>query len=241
MQPETDPDVAWVAALAGSSRSSAEKYLGEAGSDAALFRHLAREHREGGRSGYVEIDAPQELYALTRLLRPRHVVEVGVSSGVSSAYLLRALEKNGRGTLHSVDLPKIDRRPPNRSASQTASWSLPFGRGPGWAVPNRLRKRWDLRWGDKAEVLPLLTEELPEVGLFVYDVPHWDRDSLREFRGLDPRLPSGAVAIADHGPSGDLCRALRQWARLRHAVPVRRTGLGLYGFRCGSRAARPKR
>jgi hypothetical protein len=237
MQPEIDPDVEWVSALSGTNRPASERALREALEERPLFRHLAREHRKGGRPGYVEIDAPLELYALTRLLRPQHIVEVGVSSGVSSAYLLGALERNGRGTLHSVDLPKIDRRPLSGSTPRYPSWALPFGRGPGWAVPVALRKRWDLRWGDKAGVLPILSEELPDVGLFVYDVPHRDRTSVREFQELDPRLPVGAVAIADHGPSGELCAALSKWARLRHATPVRRAGLGLYGFRCGPRRA----
>ncbi|MFY9716909.1 MAG: class I SAM-dependent methyltransferase [Thermoplasmata archaeon] len=239
MRKETDPDVDWVCALSASPRSSSERLLREAIEETTLFRHLDREHRTGGRTGYVEIDAPLELYALTRLLRPRHILEVGVSSGVSSAYLLRALERNGQGTLHSVDRPTLDRHPSTRSARRPASWALPFGRGPGWAIPMALRKRWDLRWGDKAEVLPVLAEELPEVGLFVYDVPHRDRETLREFRRLDPLFPVGAVAIADHGPSGELCAALSRWARLRQATPVRRAGLGLYGFRCGRRRVRP--
>lgn len=238
MKAETDPDVDWVSALSGGGRPASEEMLREAREETTLFRHLEREHRTGGRTGYVEIDAPLELYALTRLLQPRHILEVGVSSGVSSAYLLRALERNGKGTLHSVDRPTLDRHPSNRSTPRPASWALPFGRGPGWAIPMALRKRWDLRWGDKAEVLPVLEEDLPEVGLFVYDVPHRDRETIREFRALDPLLPAGAVAIADHGPSGELCTALSQWSRLRQAAPVRRAGLGLYGFRCGRRRSR---
>jgi hypothetical protein len=45
-------------------------------------------------------------------------------------------------------------------------------------------------------------------------------------------MPSGAVAIADHGPGGNLCNALRRWARTRGGAPLRRRGLGLFGFRC---------
>jgi hypothetical protein len=113
MQQETDPDTSWVASLAGVSAARADRALGEARKETRLFGYLDRMHHAGGRSFYIEIEAPLELYALTRLLRPRHVVEVGVSSGVSSAYFLQGLERNGRGTLHSVDLPQEDRRRPD--------------------------------------------------------------------------------------------------------------------------------
>jgi len=237
MQPEVDADVPWVARLSGASDRTAARAVLAAEQQRKLFDHLAREHRSEGRRSYIEIDAPLELYALGRLLRPRHVVEVGVSSGVSSAYLLEALRANGRGTLHSVDLPKR----PGRSAPArgSASWSIPAGRGSGWAVPSRLRGRWDLRLGDKAEVVPLLAEELRRIDLVVYDVPHNEADLDREFARLDPRVPAGAVVIVDHGPGGGLCRALARWARRRGSAPVGRTGLGLYGMRCGQRVRSP--
>ena len=238
MQEETDPDVGWVAELSRCSLDRASRAVQEAAGERRLFSHLSREHRSEGRSSYIEIDAPLELYALVRLLRPRHVVEVGVSSGVSSAYLLRALEKNGHGTLHSIDRPKTA-RPRNRSARSNPSWSLPPGRSSGWAVPTALRVRWDLRIGDKGAVLPLFAEELDEVGLFVYDVPHDDEGSRREFGALDPLLPRTAVAIADHGPGGGLCEALAWWAKRRGGTPRGRDGLGLYGFRCERAPPRP--
>jgi hypothetical protein len=230
MQVEDDPDPAWVAGLSGRTLPSARRTIDEAADERRLFTHLRREHLSEGRSSYIEIDAPLELYALARLLRPKHVVEVGVSSGVSSAYLLQALAENGRGTLHSVDLPSRPRKPGNGGA--TASWSLPPGRSSGWAVPFPLRPRWDLRLGDKAEVVPLLARELRSIELVVYDVPHNEADLTREFSYLDPRMPSGAVAIVDHGPGGGLCAALRGWARRRGTTPLRRNGLGLYGMRC---------
>lgn len=235
MLPETDADPEWVAGLAGCAGESAQDALAWAQDQRSLYRHLAREHDREGRTSYIEIDAPLELLALVRLTRPRHVIEVGVSSGVSSAYVLRGLEANGRGTLHSVDLPRPARQ---GSDSHAPSWSVPANRTSGWAVPQRLRPRWDLRIGDKRDVLPLLAEDLDEVDLFIYDVPHDDADAWEEFQLLDPHLARPAVAIADHGPTGDLCGALRNWARRRRAAPLRRARLGLYGFRSGPRPSR---
>lgn len=240
MQEETDPDPAWVAGLSRQSREASVASLEEARSERRLFSYLSREHQLEGRRSYIEIDAPLELHALVRLLQPQHVVEVGVSSGVSSAYLLNALAKNGRGTLHSVDLPSRPRRKANGLPS-TESWSLPPGRSSGWAVPLKLRGRWDLRLGDKASVLPLLAGELPRIDMLVYDVPHEDRATRREFRTLDPLLPDGAIAIVDHGPSGGLCSALKSWAGTRAARPLRRQGLGLFGMRAVASSRSPSR
>ncbi len=228
MKVEDHPDPRWVAELAGRSLEAGTEAIAEAAAQLPLFRHLARKHREGGRPGYVEIDAPLELFALARLIRPREVVEVGVSSGVSSAYLLEALERNGRGRLHSIDLPKRNRP---RSGRPTASWSLPEGKSPGWAIPKRLRHRWDLRIGDKRDLIPAVTSELDRIDLFLYDVPHRDRESQAEFRWVDRTFRSGSVAIADHGPGGELCTALRRWAGERGSEALQCQDLGLYGFR----------
>jgi Methyltransferase domain len=236
MHPESNPDVGWVAGLASVSEARAQKVVEEAAGDQVLYRHLDRMHREGGRPSYVEIDAPLELYALVRLLRPRHVVEVGVSSGVSSAYMLRALERVGRGTLHSIDLPKRETPKLARGRQRYPSWALPPGRSSGWAVPFPLRGRWDLRLGDKRRVVPLLAEEDFPVGLFVYDVPHSEADAAREFAAIDRRFEAGSVAIADHGPGGELCAPLRRWARSRRATPVRCAEWGLFGFRSSGTA-----
>jgi len=233
MQPETDADIGWVAALSGRTLAAAGRSVDEARSQGRLFRSIAREHLREGRPDYGEIDAPLELHALVRLLRPRHVVEVGVSSGVSSAYLLNALDLNRKGTLHSVDLP---RRPPRRPSGQGrtyGSWTIPEGRASGWAVPSQLKARWDLRIGDKAVVLPLLAEELASVDLFVYDVPHDDVAARREFQALDPLLTGRGAAIVDHGPGGGLCSALKGWARKRGVATHHRAGTGLYGMPTG--------
>lgn len=241
MQEETDPDLAWVAALAGGSARSASRAIAEARGERRLFSHLTREHRREGRSSYIEIDAPLEVYALARLLRPQHVVEVGVSSGVSSAYLLQALKRNGRGSLHSIDRPTMPRPNGHRGGRAQPSWALPPGRFSGWAVPKGLSPRWDLRIGDKQDLVPFVAEQLPDIGLLVYDVPHDDVRSPAEFDRLDRRMRTGAVAIVDHGPGGGLCPALAAWAHARGAEPVGRSGLGLYGFRCARPRRRPVR
>jgi Methyltransferase domain len=231
MKAEEEPDGTWVAALAHVDVEQADRALEVAQGDYRLFHHLERQHEAGGRSGYIEIDAPLELYALVHLLRPTHVVEVGVSSGVSSAYILQAMGLLGHGTLHSVDLPKTESVEADGRRSRYPSWAIPPGRASGWAVPFPLRQRWDLRLGNKRDVLPLLAEELPTVDLFLYDVPHSDPQAFSEFRSIDPRFHRGSVALVDHGGTEETCPSLRRWARTRRGPALRRRHLGLSGFR----------
>ena len=121
-------------------------------------------------------------YLTCRLLEPAVVVETGVAYGVSSAFVLRAMQENGRGVLHSVDLPPLRRE---------------YERFWGVAVDGALRGRWRLHRGSSARVLPPLLEELEVVDLFVHDSLHTYRNMQREFETVWPRLRAGGVLIAD--------------------------------------------
>ncbi|QYJ15731.1 hypothetical protein Rxycam_01559 [Rubrobacter xylanophilus DSM 9941] len=121
-------------------------------------------------------------YLLCRLLRPRMVLETGVAYGVSSAFLLAALEENGRGELHSVDLPPLRPR---------------AGRFWGIAVPEEFRGRWMLHRGSSRRVLPGLLAELGEVDLFLHDSLHTLQNMRFEFGAVWPRLRPGGAVLAD--------------------------------------------
>jgi hypothetical protein len=81
-------------------------------------------------------------YAAARALAPECIVETGIANGVSSAYLLLAIRKNGKGQLHSIELgdPTF----------------LPAGTEPGWLVPTWLRGPWQVHIGDARRLLPPL-------------------------------------------------------------------------------------
>jgi predicted O-methyltransferase YrrM len=121
-------------------------------------------------------------YLMCRLLEPDVVVETGVAYGVSSAFVLSALEENGRGVLHSVDLPPLVRE---------------FERFWGIAVDEALRSRWRLHRGSSGRVLPRLLEEVRTADLFVHDSLHTYRNMRREFEAVWPRLRTGGMLIAD--------------------------------------------
>ena len=163
-------------------------------------------------------------YLVCRLLRPDLVVETGVAYGVSSAFILKALEENGRGALHSVDLPPLRRR-------STKFWGL--------AVDEALMTRWTIHRGPSGRVLPGLLAEVGAVDVFVHDSLHTTRNMRREFETVWPRLREGGVILADDVERNNAFGELRQkspalWRvisdvqeRPLHADAVPRTTFGI--------------
>jgi predicted O-methyltransferase YrrM len=134
-------------------------------------------------------------YLACRLIVPETVVETGVAYGVSSAFILRAMQENGRGTLYSVDLPPLRSR---------------YERFWGIAVPGELRGRWRLHRGTSASILPRLLGEIPPVDLFVHDSLHTHRNMRREFDAVWPHLRNGALLLADDVERNHAFGELRQ-------------------------------
>jgi len=210
-------DFAWLGRLSGASRERVENALAELAELEEVERRVHAVQRAAGRTNYAQFRAPFELYALVRLLRPDHIVETGVSSGVSSTHFLLGVRRNGRGTLHSIDLPLLQRGP--RFTSRQSPVTLPPGRSSGWAVPDELRDGWDLRIGTSERVLPALVAELPSVGIFLHDSRHTAGHLRFELGTVRPKLPRGAVVLADntHWTGAAFPRFARQLG-----VPVRR-------------------
>ncbi len=225
--PRALPDLAWVAALTGATPTQV------AGAIEGLRRHrdvleaVHRAHRQAGRDFYAQIQAPLELYALVRLARPRNLIEAGVSSGVSSTHLLLGVSDNHAGTLHSIDLPTLQRGP-TLAAGETPV-AIPPGMDSGWAVPPHLQRRWDLNIGPSERVLPKLVEELPSVDLFLHDDKHTPRHLAFELATVRPKLSAGAIVLADNTQWTG--RVFDRFAE-GLGVPVhRRSGSDLVGLR----------
>jgi len=225
------PNLAWIAALTGASRQSIARTLGELERLIPMEEEIRHRHLAAGRPSYAQIRAPFELYCIVRLLRPEHVIETGVSSGVSSAHFLAALRRNHRGRLHSIDLPTRQRGPTLRS--DEPSTALPPGLDTGWAVPEPLRERWDLRIGPAQKLLPAVVDEVGSVGLFLHDDLHTSDHLSFELATVRPKLVPSAVVLADNTSwTGD---AFPRFARTEGLRVVRRGRGDLVGVRLPAR------
>ena len=128
------------------------------------------------------MSAPEILYIITRIMKPNVVVETGVASGVSSAYILQALEDNGKGELYSIDI----------------SAYIPRGVKPiGWIVPGSFRRRWHLIIGSSSQKLPHLLENLREIDVFLHDSLHTYENMLWEFKTVWPFIRKGGILLSD--------------------------------------------
>lgn len=138
-------------------------------------------HRAG--KGY---DAGRRLaeaaYATAFHLAPPSVIETGVARGVTSRFLLEALDRTSGGTLWSIDLP------PNSEGWHEES---------GVAVPKRLHTNWRFLRGSSRRLLPTCTTKEAPLQLFVHDSLHTTAHVLFELRTVWPTLASGGVMLVD--------------------------------------------
>lgn len=126
--------------------------------------------------------------AVVRLTKPEVVVETGVAMGMTSAVILAALAENGRGHLHSIDLPALQAKPEDFV---------------GRAVPERLRERWTLELGPSRQLLPGIATAVAPIDLTLHDADHSHEGQLEEYRTVWPHLRSGGVLVSDdvRGPA----------------------------------------
>lgn len=152
---------------------------------AALF--AARQRRFGPESYLGWNDGDPELvravWCLVRHARPDIVVETGVGHGVTTRFILEAMERNGNGRLYSIDLPPND---PQAAAEI------------GFAVDGAAPQRWQLLRGSSRQILPGLLAELGAIDLFVHDSLHSRRNVRFEVAAARRHLrPGGAVVVDD--------------------------------------------
>jgi predicted O-methyltransferase YrrM len=199
--------------------------------------HLARWYRERMRSlrsgrdtirlGTSSAFACEMLYVLVRAARPEVVVETGVLYGASSCHILAALEANGAGELHSIDL----------------------GTWPGepmynYLVHPALMGQWDYIEGEVRNELPGLLSRLGQIDMFYHDSVHTLEHMLWEYQVAGRFLrPGGLLASHDVRISHSLLGMFREnafprFCRYRGLQPVvaRNTGFAIWGGRADGRS-----
>jgi predicted O-methyltransferase YrrM len=133
-------------------------------------------------------DADPELvraiWCLTRHLRPEIVVETGVARGVTTRFILEALDRNATGYLWSIDRPP----PLQKELHGQIAAAIPAGAHP----------RWRYIRGSSRRRLPALLTQVKVVDLFVHDSRH-SEDNVRFELGCtwDALRRGGAMVVDD--------------------------------------------
>ena len=123
------------------------------------------------------------IWCLTRHLQPNKVVETGVAHGVTSRFILEALELNSIGHLWSIDRPPLER-----------VWHNEIG----MAVGGRFPGHWSYIRGSSARRLPKLLSELNQIDLFIHDSMHSEHNVRFEMdRAWAALRPGGAMVVDD--------------------------------------------
>ena len=199
------PDQAWPAVLSEAlveaasvphaaqvfeRRSYVEQYLSE----------LDRKYRAHYVPGWVNLDDALLLYWLVRQVKPRTIVQTGVCNGLSAAFMMLGLVKNGsQGRLHVIDLPPVfDARDPAWTVEgKVYGFVIPEGRSSGWLVPDAYRDRLEVWNGDTKDLLPQMVDKVDSIDFFYHDSDHTYNHMMFEFHEAKHRLNKGGLVVGD--------------------------------------------
>lgn len=170
-------------------RSYVERYLSE----------LDRRHRAHYVPGWVNNEDALFLYWLVRRVKPRTILQTGVCNGLSTAFMMLGLAKNGSdGSLRAIDLPPIFN-------ACDSSWTIegkiygvviPEGKTSGWLVPEAYQERLEIRNGNAKDLLPKMVDEVDSIDLFYHDSDHSYDHTMFEFHQVKRKLSKGGLVVA---------------------------------------------
>ena len=143
--------------------------------------------RVGPASFGVSNDGEPELvravWCLTRHLKPANVVETGVARGLTSQFILEALERNQKGHLWSIDLPPLIKPELHTQI--------------GAAVGSRFPHRWSFVRGSSRRRLRGLLSRVGQIDIFIHDSSHTERNMLFEMHHACRALKAEGVLVVD--------------------------------------------
>ena len=180
---------------------------------AQAIAHLGGEynHHDSG------LGTVQGMWAVTRHLRPRVVVETGVARGFSSASVLLAMRANGVGHLYSIDLPELN---------MIRDGDL------GAAVSDDLKSRWTLLTGASKRLLPKLLERTGSIDVFLHDSLHTAANMTFEMETAWPALRSGGVLFVDDVDENAAFLDFATRQRVPYCIRERVNHPGAFGMIC---------
>jgi predicted O-methyltransferase YrrM len=171
-------------------RSFVERYVSE----------LANKYGSHYVPGWVNLDDALFLYWLVRQAKPRTIVQTGVCNGLSAAFMMLALVKNGpEGRLRVIDLPPVfDPADPVWTVRGTVyGVVIPEGKSSGWLVPDVYRDRFEVWNGDAKDLLPPLVDRVESIDFFYHDSDHTYDHMMFEFHQVKRKLNPGGLVVSD--------------------------------------------
>jgi predicted O-methyltransferase YrrM len=140
------------------------------------------------------------LYSIIRRYKPEILVETGVAKGVSSAFILCGMHENDKGHLYSIDLPPWE----VYSKKEGDIYVLKDGQRHGITekypvgdfVPEYLKGRWTLIFGDAKKELPKLLNEIGQISIFMHDSLHTYEHMMFEYEAVWPYIEEGGLLIS---------------------------------------------
>jgi hypothetical protein len=132
-----------------------------------------------GDAGFV-----RAIWCLIRHLRPINVVETGVAHGMTSRFILEALETIGAGKLWSIDLPPLNPMTRQEVGVAVRQTGVPVD-------------RWTYIAGTSRRRLPALLSRLGRIDLFIHDSMHSNRNVMFELEYAWRYLSAGGVIVVD--------------------------------------------
>jgi hypothetical protein len=206
----TEEHIETINQLTGASHEDIYSYIKDLKNNDIFYNHLKTNIlRYGCYAGISTISAAPILYVIIRIIKARNVIETGVANGVSSCFILQALEDNGGGKLYSIDIPALITKPDGKC---------------GWLIPGYLKHRWTLILGRTAKKLVPLLRSLDhkKIDFFISDSAHYYQNEIFEFTTAWEFMEKGIIGCDEINN----CTALPDFAKNK--------GLGLHEFDCQS-------
>ena len=165
------------------------------------MREMSAKYQAHYVAGWVNIEDALFLYWMVRKLKPKTIVQTGVCNGLSSAFMMLALAKNGNeGTLHVIDLAAVfDPKDPAWTVKNMVyGVVIPEGKTSGWIVPDIYQgKRFFVQNGDAKVLLPKLMDSLDSIDMFYHDSDHTYNHMMFEFAEAKKKLNPGGLIVGD--------------------------------------------
>jgi predicted O-methyltransferase YrrM len=131
----------------------------------------------------VSTDELAYIFAATKLLRARKVVETGIGPGTTSFAILNAL-KEVDGMLYSFDL----------GVSYGESDTRPVG----FVVPQDMRSKWTITLGNSRETLIPVLNRISPIDIFFHDSDHSYNHVMFELKTASKYLIKNGLIMVDN-------------------------------------------